>query len=273
MPFPLLAAAAPWVLSAIGAALPQIIDAFRSSPTPEEAAAKVKPHMDELIERLVGSGMSRGEAERTAHEQLAPELKAASEKEPMNQMLSMGLSLLGGMAGYKLGGKFGGKPAAPAASKVADTAGDTLPPKAPSKIREVDAEPITEPFRASPQKALEYRKPIDVEAEAYQESGPYPGRPAQRPPDAYMRRENTRMPMDDTSGVGERGFSMGQPGRNLPLDRDAYAETVTSQAAPGRPAREDAFEIAERRRAMRRERQMQEMNAPFPITDDMYPSN
>lgn len=136
MPLPaMLAAAAPWVLSAIGTALPQIIDAFRSSPTPEEAQAKVAPEYEAMLARLQGGGMSRHEAEAVAKEQIAPALAQAQQKEPMHPVLSIGLSLLGGIGGYKagaaLGTKFGpkvmGTPPAATPSTVADVKGDTIP--------------------------------------------------------------------------------------------------------------------------------------------------
>ncbi len=105
---PFLAAAAPWVLSIAGSILPQIIDAFRTHKTPEEAQKAVQPKYDELVARMVGSGVPEERAHKMAQELIVPELEKASEAEPMNPILSLGISGLGMWGGAKLGSKLGG---------------------------------------------------------------------------------------------------------------------------------------------------------------------
>lgn len=118
MVFPLIAAAAseaaPLILSVIGSFLPSIVDAMRSSPTEDEARAKVKPVYDQMIDQLVANGMTRDQAQIQAEQAIQPQLAAAHEKEPLNPWLNAGLGLAGGVAGYKAGGALAGKLGKPA---------------------------------------------------------------------------------------------------------------------------------------------------------------
>lgn len=116
MPFP-IAAALPWVASAVGTMLPAIVNSFRSGKSPEEAQAEIAPQRQALIERLVGSGMTGPAAEAMADESLADELAKTQLPEEMNPWLSMALSVGGAIGGWKagkmLGNKMGAAKAAP----------------------------------------------------------------------------------------------------------------------------------------------------------------
>lgn len=93
----------PIVGSMLGSLIPFIVDAFRSSSTPEEAQKKVQPKYDEMVQLLIGGGMNEDAAHKAAEEFIKPEMEKALEAEPMNPLLSMGLSVLGGYGGFKGG--------------------------------------------------------------------------------------------------------------------------------------------------------------------------
>lgn len=119
----------PVVLSIVGGMLPMIVDAFRSGRSPEEAAKIVAPKRQEIVDRLVGSGMNQSAAEAMADESIKGELEKAQLPEPMNPWISTALMAAGAFGGYKLGGALAGKfkgvqpsPAgAPSAEEVAMT--------------------------------------------------------------------------------------------------------------------------------------------------------
>jgi len=122
---PIIASAIPWIASAVGAALPSIIDAFRSGKSPEEAQKIIAPHRKEVVDRLVGTGMNQAAAEAMADESMKGEFEKAQLPEPMNPWLSLALHTAGGIAGFK-GGKALSRrldPAAAAAAPMAATAG------------------------------------------------------------------------------------------------------------------------------------------------------
>jgi len=108
MPLP-LAAAIPWIASAVGSMLPMIIDSFRSGKSPEEAQKEIAPQRQAMVERLIGSGMNMQQAEAMTDEAMADELAKAQLPEPMNPWLTAALAIGGGIGGYKLGAKFAGK--------------------------------------------------------------------------------------------------------------------------------------------------------------------
>ncbi len=130
MPLPLLAAAAPWILSAVGSMLPAIVDAFRSGKSPEEAQKIIAPHRKEIVDRLVGTGMNQTAAEAMADQSMQGEFEKAQLPEPMNPWLQGALAIGGGIAGYK-GGKM-----------LAGKLGAKVPPVA---SRQPTAEPPKEP--------------------------------------------------------------------------------------------------------------------------------
>jgi hypothetical protein len=115
-----LAAAIPWIASAVGSMLPMIVDSFRSGKSPEEAQKQIAPQRQAMIERLIGSGMNMQQAEAMTDEAMADELEKAQLPEPMNPWLTAALAIGGGIGGYKLGAKFAGKGApTPEVSKEA----------------------------------------------------------------------------------------------------------------------------------------------------------
>ncbi len=103
MPFPLLAAALPYVGSVVGLMLPALVDAFRSGKSPEEAQKIVAPHRKEIVDRLIGTGMNQTAAEAMADESIKGELANAQMPEPMNPWLSGALAIGGAIGGNKLG--------------------------------------------------------------------------------------------------------------------------------------------------------------------------
>jgi hypothetical protein len=106
---PLVAAAAPWIASAVGSMLPLIVDSFRSGKSPEEAQKMIAPQRQAMIERLIGSGMNMQQAEAMTDEAMADEIAKAQLPEPMNPWLTAALAIGGGIGGYKLGAKFASK--------------------------------------------------------------------------------------------------------------------------------------------------------------------
>lgn len=113
---PLAAKAAPWIASTIGTMLPAIVDSFRSGKSPEEAAKIVAPKRQEIVDRLIGTGMNQAAAEAMADESIKGELANAQLPEPMNPWLTAGLAIAGGVGGYKAGKMIGAKIAQPITS-------------------------------------------------------------------------------------------------------------------------------------------------------------
>lgn len=128
---PIIAAAAPWILSAIGAMLPNIIDAFRTGKSPEEAKAIVEPHRKAIIERLIGAGLSQAQATAVADEQIKGELEKAQLPEQMNPWLSAALSVGGAVGGFKLGGMMKGAPKVSPSTAAAEEAKPSVKEQAP----------------------------------------------------------------------------------------------------------------------------------------------
>lgn len=118
MPLP-LAAALPWIASAVGSMLPMIVDSFRSGKSPEEAQKQIAPQRQAMVERLIGSGMNMQQAEAMTDEAMADELSKAQLPEPMNPWLTAALAIGGGIGGYKLGAKFAKGAPTPDVSKEA----------------------------------------------------------------------------------------------------------------------------------------------------------
>ncbi len=178
MPLPLLAAAAPWIISAVGTMLPTIIDAFRSGKSPEEAQKIIAPHRKEIVDRLVGTGMNQTAAEAMADQSMQGEFEKAQLPEPMNPWLQGALAIGGGIAGYKggkmLAGKLGAKvppvasrqPAEPppkeSMSEMAETSEAGEPPGLQDEMPVKQAEVMRGPFpppRVEPQYATEWTMP------------------------------------------------------------------------------------------------------------------
>lgn len=152
MPAPLLAAAAPWVLSIVGSMLPVVVDAFRTGKSPEEAAKIVEPKRQEIIDRLVGTGMNRAAAEVMADESIKGELEKAKLPEPMNPWLSAALSI-GGLAagvygGAKIGKRLGGTPHVDPAAAAAETSPEPVLP--PTKGGTLNLKPLKNPVASKP---------------------------------------------------------------------------------------------------------------------------
>lgn len=142
MPLP-IAAALPWIGSAVGAMLPAIVDMFRSGKSPEEAAQIVAPKRQEIVDRLIGTGMNQAAAEAMADESIKGELAQAQLPEPMNPWLTGVLMLGGGIAGAKLGSMAKARlsPSAGAPATPKTNPADAAPPaSAPTKPSMADAE-------------------------------------------------------------------------------------------------------------------------------------
>lgn len=133
----------PVVLSIVGGMLPMIVDAFRSGRSPEEAAKIVAPKRQEIVERLIGSGMAQYAAEAMADESIKGELEKAQLPEPMNPWLSTALMAAGAFGGYKLGGAIAGKMAA-ANALAAKPKNVSTPNKATPKAKTPAAEEVRE---------------------------------------------------------------------------------------------------------------------------------
>ncbi len=177
MPGPLVAAL-PWVGSILGSLLPAIIDAFRSSKTPEEAQKKVQPKYDEMVQMLIGGGMNEDAAHKAATELIKPEMEKALEAEPMNPLLSIGLSVLGGVGGFKGGAKLGKMLKGTGAAKAAGAAGATRA-AAPDALR-LGHDPRVSPSRTPDvikagmdEKQVGTPRMREVEATVHPE-GPFP---------------------------------------------------------------------------------------------------
>lgn len=120
MPLP-LAAALPWIASAVGSMLPMIVDSFRSGKSPEEAQKQIAPQRQAMVERLIGSGMNMQQAEAMTDEAMSEELEKAQLPEPMSPWLTAAMAIGGGIGGYKLGKMAAGK-MAPATAEVTKAA-------------------------------------------------------------------------------------------------------------------------------------------------------
>lgn len=182
---PLAAKAAPWVLGVVGSMLPVIVDAFRTGKSPEEAAKIVEPKRQEIIDRLVGTGMNRAAAEVMADESIKGELEKAKLPEPMNPWLSAALSI-GGLAagaygGAKLGGMMKGKPTTEPSG--APSAVDPDPAIPPTKGGILNLKPLKNPVASKPKsgkpdpaaKADVTGDPVMKDADAISvESSPFP---------------------------------------------------------------------------------------------------
>lgn len=157
-----LAAAVPWIASAVGSMLPMIVDSFRSGKSPEEAQKQIAPQRQAMVERLIGSGMNMQQAEAMTDEAMADELAKAQLPEPMNPWLTAALAIGGGIGGYKLGAKFAGKGApAPDVSKEAKI--DTPAEQAIAKPASGQAPSIQpKPDMVSPDELA----PVQMQAEA-----------------------------------------------------------------------------------------------------------
>lgn len=113
----------PVVLSIVGSLLPSIVDSLRSGKSPEEAAQIIAPKRKELIDRLVGSGLSGPAAEAMADEAMKGELEKAQLPEAMNPLVMSALSVAGMFGGMKAGNMIKASRAAKAAAGTTAAAG------------------------------------------------------------------------------------------------------------------------------------------------------
>ena len=100
------AVAGPWGAIAgtaggiLGSLLPEIIDAFRTAKTPEEAQAAVAPKLQAMVATLQARGMTHEQALAKANEAIQPELEAAAQggdpMSPLAQVALSGIGILGG---------------------------------------------------------------------------------------------------------------------------------------------------------------------------------
>ncbi len=245
-------AAAPWILSAIGGMLPSIVEAF-SKKTPDEAAKTVKPKYDELIQRMVGGGMSPDQAEKTASELIKPELEKAQQGDQMSPVLSALLMAGGAGAGWKFGkalGKLG-------ATKVIDAElmgpaeevlklGYRKPPTPRGNNKAVNETPRGQSGAMNDQPALQNLEcsPSGTLDDATVNPAMSPRnfdallRRPQRPPQASMTRENVAMPMDELPAEA-RDFSMvPEKGRLLGYNGDMLDQVMEALGMPGKAQRE-----------------------------------
>jgi len=163
---PLVAAAVPWIASAVGSMLPMIVDSFRSGKSPEEAQKMIAPQRQAMVERLIGSGMNMQQAEAMTDEAMADELAKAQLPEPMNPWLTAALAIGGGIGGYKLGAKFAPKGAPTPAPEAADAAKaakiDTPAEQAIAKPASGQIPSTPKPNMVSPEELA----PVQMQAEA-----------------------------------------------------------------------------------------------------------
>lgn len=219
---PLIAAALPWIASAVGTMLPAIVDAFRSGKSPDEAKKIIEPHRQEIVDRLVGTGMNQAAAEAMADESLRGELANAQLPEPMNPWLQGALAIGGGIGGFKLGkmgmAKMGAKPAAAAATPASEEIKEPAGPEEDDSYRAGFTSPRAEAMRrgagdrvtgVGEPKRLGMDAPVrEVNAEVM-DSGPFPRQEMDRRFAADWTREPDIAPPGVTRGAG---FSMRDAG-------------------------------------------------------------
>lgn len=191
-----IAAAIPWIASAVGTMLPAIVDAFRSGKSPEEAQQIVAPQRQAMVERLIGSGMSQTAAEAMADEAMADEVAKAQLPEPMSPWLSAALAIGGGIGGYKLGKMATGRmtPAGADAAKAAkiDTPAEQALAK-PASGQAPSVAPPAEPAHLGMEPQIKDAEvlsvsgrspfpppPMDAEFAALNMGGQVPGRATRR---------------------------------------------------------------------------------------------
>ena len=230
MPAPLLAAAVPWIASAVGSMLPAIVDSFRSGKSPEEAQKMIAPQRQAMVERLIGGGMNMQQAEAMTDEAMADELAKAQLPEPMNPWLTAALAIGGGVGGYKLGKRFAGNGSA-AVESVAPDANVYKPgftsPRTEARMRgsEDRVTPVGEPARLGMQPQIK-----EAEVMAVRNDGPFPS-PAMDPDFAALNmggqvpgRNTRKFTMVDESPF-PRQLGMGPELRNQ-YDADAMRRSM-----------------------------------------------
>jgi len=184
---PLVAAAVPWIASAVGSMLPMIVDSFRSGKSPEEAQKMIAPQRQAMVERLIGSGMNMQQAEAMTDEAMADELSKAQLPEPMNPWLTAALAIGGGIGGYKLGAKFAkgasvdaAKIDTPAEQAVAKPASGQDP--SPLDVQNAMSGGIGSPFPMKPSMVPRKPPPVppkgtnNVDVGTMLGGGPFPGK-------------------------------------------------------------------------------------------------
>jgi len=239
----------PVILSIAGGLLPAVIDAFRSGKSPEEAAAIVAPKRREMIDRLTGSGMNGGAAEKMADDAMQGEIEKAQLPEPMNPWLSTALMAAGAYGGFRAGKAISGMRAAKTAPAVEKQTGAT-----PSKQTSTNATETERPASRAPKgdeaeavhntmeesgeahavprltMGPQYRgknqgpapqpKTVDVQ---FERIAPFPGRPAQVSPE--MNTDEARMLIgsgESMPGRNSRSFTMLDPfPRNIGLSPES----------------------------------------------------
>lgn len=122
---PMLGSAAAWAgralmsptgLGIIGTMLPSVVSALTGSATEEEAREKVAPQREEMLAKLVESGMDPAEAEKLADDSIATEVQRVMSEGGMPPWMEVGASVLGGFGGAKLGSILKGRRAAAASA-------------------------------------------------------------------------------------------------------------------------------------------------------------
>lgn len=267
-----LAAAAPWILTAVGGALPYVISALAGAKTPAEARAAIEPQREALIGQAIGRGMRRDEAETQADAALSGALQEEMSKGAIPGWAELGLGLIGGgagaLAGKAIKGARGMKlkklDAAPKADPLA--ALDKRPgDPAPKLPKTTEMEPRRTPGPMD--------KGIDDGSEALMQDAPQTGLSAPfRKFDADIKPASAGRANRPERAVQDAEFEVVPPRRNLPgpaeergfmmRDKD-YAHGGVS------PMSDDELELLEAIAASRKlPRRPPGMQAPFRIAED-----